>query len=443
MRSIAVAIFIFAALPFVFRRPYLGILLWVWVSVMNPHRLTWGFAYSFSFAYIVAIVTILSGVLSKEPKQFPVGPITVALIALVFWMNISPLFPLNGGDDMYAAWINVTKVFLMTFFTIWLLQSRQHVHWLICTLAFSIGYFGTKGGLFTLLTGGGFQVWGPPGSFIEDNNKLAVAVVMVIPLIYYVYLTSKHYWLRWGLRGAMVLCAASALGSQSRGAMLALCATGAMLWYKSSHKLAVGLALLLLVPAALIVMPDSWKSRMQTIETYEQDSSASHRLVAWEEMFNVAKDRLPIGGGYELATQGIWNRYSPSPGSPLVVAHSSYFQMLGEHGFVGLTLFLSALLAAWSTGNWIRRKTRDREEWRWAFDLASMIQVSLVGYMVGGAFLDMTYFDVTFYLLAALAVTRALVEKELRHHASPVNDNPASRVTPLPASADTIAFTRK
>jgi len=43
-----------------------------------------------------------------------------------------------------------------------------------------------------------------------------------------------------------------------------------------------------------------------------------------------------------------------------------------------------------------------------------MIQVSLIGYAVGGAFLNLSYYDVPYFLLAALALTRVLVEKQIK-----------------------------
>jgi hypothetical protein len=43
-----------------------------------------------------------------------------------------------------------------------------------------------------------------------------------------------------------------------------------------------------------------------------------------------------------------------------------------------------------------------------------MIQVSLVGYFVGGAFLSLAYYDVPYNLLVALVLTRVLIEKEVK-----------------------------
>jgi probable O-glycosylation ligase (exosortase A-associated) len=135
------------------------------------------------------------------------------------------------------------------------------------------------------------------------------------------------------------------------------------------------------------------------------------RLNAWQTAFNVAKDR-PLGGGFELGTPSVFARYAPNPSVPCA-AHSIYFQVLGEHGFPGLGLFLLLWLLVWLDTSWIIRRSRARTELGWASDLARMIQVSLVGFFVGGAFLSLAYYDVPYNLLVAVVLTRLLVEKEL------------------------------
>jgi hypothetical protein len=50
--------------------------------------------------------------------------------------------------------------------------------------------------------------------------------------------------------------------------------------------------------------------------------------------------------------------------------------------------------------------TRDLSGFKWAYDLASMLQVALLAYMAAGAFLPMTYFDLTYQLMALCAILR-------------------------------------
>jgi len=294
-----------------------------------------------------------------------------------------------------------------------LLNTRRHVHTLMWILAGSVAFYGVKGGLFTLRGGGEDLVWGPLGSFIEDNNSLALATVMTIPLLRYLQLQAKRRWVRYTLLAAMLLCGLSALGSHSRGALLAIGAMLAILCFKSRAKVLTSLGLLLLVPIAIGFMPEKWEERMLSIQSYDEDASAMGRINAWSMAYNLAKDRPLTGGGFEIYTPEVFARYAPNP-TDLHAAHSIYFQMLGEHGFVGLFLFLLLGLVVWRDASWIDRHARRREGWQWACDLARMVQVSLVGYAVGGTFLNLGYYDVPYYLMAAVVLTRTLVEKQLR-----------------------------
>jgi probable O-glycosylation ligase (exosortase A-associated) len=417
MKDIALATFLFGSLPFILWRPAFGVFLWVWVSVMNPHRLTYGFAHDFGFAQLIAIATLLGLVFSRQPKQLPVTPVTATLFALLLWVSVTTAFAFDTAASA-ANWERVMKIQIMVFVTIALLHSKQHVHVLMWVLAGSVAFFAVKGGVFTLASGGEHRVWGPEGSFIEENNALALATVMSIPLLRYLQLQEKRRWIRYALLLAMVLSGFSALGSQSRGALLAIAAMLAFLWLKSRAKVVTGLLLLMLIPVAIGFMPEKWDDRMRSIQTYEEDRSAMGRINAWEMAYNLAKDRPLVGGGFEIYTPEVFARYAPDPGH-IQGAHSIYFTMLGEHGFVGLLLFLLLWLLAWRDASWIDRQARLREGWQWASDLARMVQVSLVGYFVGGAFLYLAYYDVPYNLIAALVVTRMLLEKHLRSAPQP------------------------
>jgi hypothetical protein len=69
VRDLLVASIIFGSLPIIFFRPYVGIIVWTWISLMSPHRLTWGFAHDFPFAKIVGATTILATALRHSPRK--------------------------------------------------------------------------------------------------------------------------------------------------------------------------------------------------------------------------------------------------------------------------------------------------------------------------------------------------------------------------------------
>ena len=421
MRDILVTLLVAGTLPFILRRPYIGALMWVWIGVMNPHTQAWGFAVNFPFAAIIAGVTIVSLIFNNVPKSLPLTPVVMVLIAFVFWMNVTTLLAIHP-DLVYDQWNRVMKVMLMTFVVLMLIKTKLHIQLLIGVLVFSLSYYGVKGGIFTIVGGGEHLVWGPGASYISGNNEIALALIMIIPLLHYFQVISKKIWMRYSLTVAMVLCAVAALGSYSRGALLAIAAMGLFLWLKSQHKVRLALLFILTIPLMLAFMPEQWNQRMDTIEHYEQDRSVAGRFNAWAMAFNLAKDRPFVGAGFEITQRELFERYAPKVENGVLVqartAHSIYFQALGEHGFVGLGLYLLLGFLTWRMGTWIIRNTRGLNEYQWAFSLASMIQVSLIGFAIGGAFLSLLYFDVPYYLMIAMVATRRTVEKELKEKAA-------------------------
>src|SRR5574337_1837344 len=99
-------------------------------------------------------------------------------------------------------------------------------------------------------------------------------------------------WLRSGLTVAILLTAIAAIGTQSRGALVALTVTGAIFWLKSRGKLVTGLLITVAVGVVLNLMPEAWFERMMTIETYDQDASALGRINAWWTAWRVANYRF-------------------------------------------------------------------------------------------------------------------------------------------------------
>jgi len=211
------------------------------------------------------------------------------------WMAIGEPFAINPNTEMLS---RVLKIMLMTGVTMMLIKTKRQIHLLLWVLAGSLGYYGIKGGIFTVVSGGSFRVWGPEGSFIEGNNEVALALITIIPVFYYMFLTATNKWLRYGCAAAMVLCGLAALGSYSRGALLGIAAMAVFLWLKSPMKMMLGLIMALIIPAAVAFMPDHWSARMDTIKEYKADDSAMGRINAWTMAFNLATDRPLAGGGF-------------------------------------------------------------------------------------------------------------------------------------------------
>lgn len=344
----------------------------------------------------MAISILLGLLLTKDRRNLFLTRETIVLMLLMLWMCIVLPFSLYF-DDSYRMWNRVIKIDLMVLVAMIVLYSRKHIISLAWVLAGSLGFYGVKGGLFTLATGGSYRVWGPEGSYIAGNNEVALALVMIIPLMRFLHITSESLWIKRGLMASMLLCAAAALGSQSRGALLAIAAMGTVFWWRSDKKLIVAILLAVFGVALLSFMPESWWDRMSTIRTYDQDTSAGGRINAWWMAWNLAKDNF-FGGGFSVAWPELFARYAPDP-TDVHAAHSIYFMVLGELGFVGLILFMTLWIYVWRSAGRLRIQGKRLPQTMWLSHLGAMCQVSLAGYAVGGAFLSLSYYDLPYNIL--------------------------------------------
>lgn len=400
MRDLVLAVIIFGALPFVIKRPFWGVLMMTWLGYMNPHKLCYGFMLSFPVVQTVALATFVGLLVSKEAKKMVWSPEIILLICLVVWMGITSsaaFYP----DLAWVQYEKVLKIQILTFVTLITLTSRQRIDLFVWVLVLSLGFYGFKGGIFTIVNGGSYRVQGPSTTFIGGNNELALALVMTLPFMRYLQLQEKRKLVKLGLTVLMLLSAIAAIGSQSRGALLALSLTGFFFWLKGRNKVVNAIYIVIVVGAVASIMPESWYERMDTIKTYDQDASAMGRINAWWTAWNVARDRF-LGGGFNTFQYLTFERYAPVP-DDVHDAHSIYFEVLGEHGFMGLFMFLLLLFMTWIKCGRTSRACRKDPDLSWARDLATMLQVSLIAYMTGGAFLGLAYFDY-FYHQVALSV---------------------------------------
>jgi putative inorganic carbon (hco3(-)) transporter len=303
----------------------------------------------------------------------------------------------------------VMKIQVFILLTLLVMQSEERIRSLVLVATLSIAYFGIKGGIYTLAHGGGGMVLGPEGGFISGNTEIALALTVTLPLMRWLQLQTTRPWLKYAAGAAMVLIAISILGSQSRGGFLALAAMAVFLWLKSNKKIVLGVVLVALAAALFSFMPDEWHARMDTIGSYEQDGSAMGRIGAWRFATSLALDRPIGGGGFETFQPDAYERYAPTQRD--LDPHSIWFQVLAEHGFVGLGLFVLLFILSWRTGSQIISVCRSRPDLRWASDLAGMIQAALIGFWVGGSFLGLAYWDYPYILLIVLVLTKVVVER--------------------------------
>lgn len=409
MRDLLLGTIILVLCIVALRRPWIGVLGWTWISLMNPHALTWVLN-RMPVAAAIAGSTLIGLMATKDRREIFFTRENIVLIIFMLWMCLTLPFSFDL-EGSYEMWKRVMKIDFMILVAMVLLYSKKHIIALAWVIIGSVGYYGIKGGVFTLLTGGSYRVWGPTSTFIEGNNELALALIIILPLFRFLQLQMISRWGKHAMTLGMLLCAAAALGSHSRGALLAIAAMAVSFWWYGGRKMAL---LLILVGAGvtlLLFMPENWSARMTTISEYQADASAMGRINAWWMAWNLATNNF-FGGGYEIYNFATFFRYAPDP-TDVHAAHSIYFQILGEHGFVGLFLFILLWWLVWLSASGLRKLGKDNDpNTKWVSDLGAMCQVSMTGYAVGGAFLSLAYFDLPYNILVLVVLSKRWVERK-------------------------------
>jgi O-antigen ligase len=92
-----------------------------------------------------------------------------------------------------------------------------------------------------------------------------------------------------------------------------------------------------------------------------------------------------------------------------------YFQVLGEHGFIGLGIFLMILIAALRNTQIAMRLARKQPETWVHLELANALQLSILGIMIGTVSLSLAYYDMFFTFYALTYSLRRMLEQPLEH----------------------------
>lgn len=391
MRDLVLALATLIMTPVSLLYPGAGMLAWIWFSIESPHRLVYGFSAGKPLNSIIAAATIFGWIFTKGNKRLPGDWMPWLLLIFIAWMTFNLIF-VPFQDYSFDLWNTFMRFFIEVFMAFYLLNTKARIQGAVWILIISLGFYGVKGGGFTIIHGGQGTVWGPPGTMIGDNNQLALAIVMVLPLVYYAWRTTAARWLRLVLAVAMGLEVIMVFGSYSRGGVIALGTMMFLLWLRSDRKILYAMAAVVVVAGGLSVMPDAFWERMHTLHNVEGDGSFMGRVMAWKVAFYYARDHFPFGAGYAaLQLPQIFNSYFPD--AHLHAAHSIYFEVLGEHGFIGLAIYLLVLFNGLRNAWVVMRQTRGRPDLQWARELADMSQVSLISFYVGGAALSMAYYD--------------------------------------------------
>lgn len=413
MRDLMFAFVWMALLPLSLMSAHAGVLVWVWVALLSPGELLYGFMAAVPFNKIVAVTTLALVLVSREKKDGYLDATSFALILLGLTATASWLGSIVSTPDGTDLYLKLIKELVLAFTIMAVMTTRHRIHLLVLVVAISFGFLAVKEGLIFLLTAGGHKVVGT-GS-VGDNNSLATALLMTVPLLYYLAQHSAVRIVRIGMLTVMGLAVVTIIATFSRGGFVGLLVLAAFTVKNSKNKFGSTAMVIAAGVLTYFLAPESWFSRIDTLGDASSDGSFMGRVIAWKVSWLIAVDNPFFGGGMHAVQRwAVWNSYTPllylldfikTPpldGYPHA-AHSTYFEVIGDLGFVGFAVFMTLIAIAFWNCSKLRRLSRGHLSLTWANDLGRMMQISLVIYVVTTAALSMAYFELLYIFVALLS----------------------------------------
>ncbi len=411
LRDLAFVAFLLALLGFGFRRPFLFVLAYVYVDIVAPQRLSYYLLNAVPISLICVGLAVGGWMVAddKSGSRFALRQwLMVLLLGWVFYTTINADFPVEALEKWGWVW----KALAFAIFLPLTLRTKLRIEGLLLFMVLSVSSIVVVGGIKTLGSGGGYgalNLMVSNNSGLYEGSIISTFAIAVIPLILFLAKHGTVFPADWRVRtyaaSLIFACLLIPVGTEARTGLVCI-GLLAVLMLRATKRRVLYLSLMAVVGVGAIqFLPSSFGKRMETIQGYQADSSASTRLAVWKWTWEYVKDH-PTGGGFnaylqnrltidlkstsgDKANQTTTNSRESDAGRAY---HSSYFEMLGEQGFPGFILWILLHIAGLFRMEVVRRRyLKGTGDDAWIAPLATALQHGHLIYMVGSLFVGIAF----------------------------------------------------
>ncbi|MGE4321791.1 MAG: DUF5935 domain-containing protein [Sphingobium sp.] len=412
MRDLFFVAFLGAFFLLGFRRPFLLVIVYIYIDIVSPQRLSYLLLNSIPISLIAFVLAVGAWIAVDDKKDCRISMRQVLLLVLLAWCGYTTAtadFPLNAATK----WAWVWKAMIFAIFLPVVLRTRLRIEAMALFMVLCASTIIINGGMKTALSGGGYGVL----NLMVDNNSglyegsiISCVAISLIPIILWLTRHGTIFPPDWRVRlFAYALCLACLLmpiGTEARTGLVCAVALAGMIMIRSKRRFVYGPLLAVAALAAIPFLPASFVDRMSTIENHQGDESAATRVAVWMWTLDYVREN-PGGGGFDNylqnsftyvarevvgsgPTQHVETRVVTDRGRAY---HSSYFEMLGEQGYFGFFLWALLHISCFVRTEAIRRmyRKRDNPGEAWVAPFAVALQQAHAIHLIGSLFVGIAY----------------------------------------------------
>jgi probable O-glycosylation ligase (exosortase A-associated) len=442
LRTIFVCAIGLVAASYAIRGAFYALLFYLWIAYFRPE--SWMWDPSLIEALKLSFVTGLY-LLVRLPGSDAEFKFDLRSILLFAFLLLSLASTVTSRHFAYAwpFWIEFAKTVVITYVLSILITDPSQYRTVLLVIALSVGFEAAKQGWVEMVKHPGAKNMNEFPSF-GDNNGVAVGMLMLMSLFIALAQTATRTWERYLHQFLAVGVLYRALSTYSRGGFLACCALVGLYVLRSKQKVKSGLGALAVALLVVSVLPQSFWDRMSTIPLSKEqveregDDSQLSRLHFWNVAVAMANANPWLGVGHNAFNIN-YNRYDFSFGrfGKGRSVHSSWFGVLAELGYTGLTLYVVVFGLAMIACSSVARRARAGDLPSEFGHYAIGLQNSLAVFFVGGSFVPWQYTEMLWHIVGLSMALRTIAARHQANDAaavaSPVFN--AFRVMPPVASA--------
>jgi probable O-glycosylation ligase (exosortase A-associated) len=413
-------------LPLAFRNAFVAYLVWGWTGLIAIENYLFGFMAPVKLNFIFALITLLMVLLKKDTERGTLNVNATVVLLILFFLQgtLSAVFAYDGNHRNWNLYDRFWKELVFAALMPLVIFKRYRIHAFVLVMCLGMGFHGLIDGLKFFSSGGSHLVRG----FVKfgDNNHFAVMLVMAVPPLLYMASYAKSRWLRLAALTVAIITIAAVIGTRSRGGFVAMAAVGLWLVMTSRKRLPALTVFIAGIIFVVAIAPTDWTDRMETIQEADQESSLLTRVEAWQVSSVIALHNPIVGGGFHaVATQPVWDRFRGQKGllgfvdvgfesQVFRAAHSIYFEVLGDMGFLGFFIFIGLLFNALKSGIQISRVARQGgPELEWAIDLSRSLAATIFAFLVGGLTVSIAYTEFIYMAVMLMEILKQEVQRSL------------------------------
>ncbi len=399
MRSLSLSFLFLIFIILGFSRAYIFALGYIWVDLTKPQNLAYSIINNQPLSFVISVFVVASLFFAKRKEKVNINITSILLVLFMVWITATTSGWAVLPDDAWLKWNSAVKSVFFGFLIPYIFRTRLEIEAMLQIVTISIATYYIPDGVKTLFTGGGYGGW-TGGSGISESSTLAMICTAMVPINMYLRDNSIIFQGAYARNMHLMLAVLSSLtvfGTFARtGLVVLLLYISYNTFFLSKTKFRNFFVLIFALITASNFVSDSWIERMSTINSYQKDSSAMGRVACWAWTREYVSEH-PLGGGFNVykINEGVYEGIYIHGKA----FHNIYFEVLGEHGYPGLIIFLLILLTT-IFRFWLLTKIKTNIlENDWIPEMAKMGLMIMLIFMVGGTTIGIAFQPYIYYFV--------------------------------------------